>query len=82
GDVEAFPYRFHAKEDIVKLCGEVSLTLAEYSNLFSTWPCSATERVFMGLQEEKLTSSTYIGVTIPFDSFEINILNVPTIAPT
>ncbi|RDX81844.1 hypothetical protein CR513_37433, partial [Mucuna pruriens] len=69
GEVEAFPSRFRTKEDIVKLFEKVSLTLTKYSDLFSVEPCSIIERILMG-------------DTIPFNSFEIDVLNMLNVALT
>ncbi|RDX98615.1 hypothetical protein CR513_18435, partial [Mucuna pruriens] len=89
GEVEAFPSWLRTKEDIVKLCEEVSLTLANYSGLFITKSCSATETMIMRPQEEEAyfiylykTFFSRTRVTIPFDSFEVDIFNVLNVIAT
>ncbi|RDY08852.1 hypothetical protein CR513_06871, partial [Mucuna pruriens] len=47
GEVKVFPSQLRTKEDISRLCGEVSLTSIVYFDLFLAEPCSTTERAIM-----------------------------------
>ncbi|RDX68619.1 hypothetical protein CR513_52359, partial [Mucuna pruriens] len=89
GEVEACPSRFSTTSILAKLVKEVPLTLARYANLFSMEPCTTKERVFMRAQEGEPdyiymyeTILRELGVILPFDAFEVDVLRRLNVAPS
>ncbi|RDX84573.1 hypothetical protein CR513_34359, partial [Mucuna pruriens] len=65
---------------VVKLIKEVSLTPTRYIDLFLVEPCTVKERVFMRAREGNPTTS--IWVTLPFDTFKVDVSNMLNIVPS
>ncbi|RDX72107.1 hypothetical protein CR513_48453, partial [Mucuna pruriens] len=88
GEVEAYPCRFSVEGVVTKLAKELSLTPTKYTNLFSMEPCVAKERVFMRAWEEEPdyiymyeTVLRDLGITLPFNTFEVDVLRRLNVAP-